>query len=375
MPDKRLRYVMIGGGPGSLMGPVHNRAVRLTDLAVPVGGFFSRNPEKNAAMADTLRLPPENILPDLDALLAALPSVQPDFAVVITPTIDHYEAVRRLLLAGFPVVCDKPLCSRPEEAEEIAELSERLHLPVMVTYTYAGYAMPAEARARVLSGSLGTIRLVTAEYRQDGLAKRAPGTNDPRAWRYDPELSRAFCIEDIGVHLEHMIRYVSGQKLTRLAARLMHFTPGTALDDNAFIWGTLDNGAEVSAICSKISVGKSNRLSFNVVGEKGSVEWRHDEPEILRLCMLNQPEQILRRGDPSLSDEAKARSLVPMEHPQGYTEAFSALYAAFCRTLLARRAGEPYTCDFPTARDGAIGIRFVDACLTSHAQENTWIDV
>lgn len=377
MAERPLRCVMIGGGPDSFMGPVHRQAMGLYGLAETVGGVFSRVPEKNVAMADILRLPSENIFPDLDALIAALPRLQPDFAVVITPTPDHFTPVSRLLRAGVPVVCDKPLCSTVAEAEEIADLAESLRLPMMVTYTYAGYAMPEEARDLVARGVLGPIRMVCGEYRQESLARKPPDApGAPRAWRFDAARTAAFCVEDIGVHLEYLIRHITGQAPKELSARLHSFTPGLQLDDNAFIWATLEQGAEVSAVCSKVSVGSHNRIVVQVIGEKGSVEWRHAEPELLRLCLVNEPERVLRRGEPGLCARARLRSRVPTEHPQGYMEAFSALYSDFCQVLRERAQGVVHTdYPFPTARDGALGVRFVHACLASHARNNARVTV
>lgn len=370
-----LRYIMIGGGPDSFMGPVHRRAIGLAGTAELIGGVFSRSNDKNAALAQSLRLDPATAFSDLGSLEAALPALKPDFAVVITPTPDHYAPVIRLLKAGVPVVCDKPLAASPAEAEEMVRLSESLNVPVMVTYTYSGYAMVAEARARVHSGELGNIRMVTAEYCQDSLARKPPeAPGQPRSWRYDTSRAAAFCVEDIGVHLEHLIRHITGQRPCEVAARLQHFTPGLALEDNAFIWATLDGGAEVSATCSKICVGRHNRICINVVGDKGALEWSHENHERLRLFPVNAPEMILRRGGPGLCATAQARSLVPMEHPQGYVEAFSALYTDFFTDLYARAQGQtPANPTYPTARDGLLGVRFAHACLQSNRNGKSFI--
>ncbi len=354
-----LRYIMVGGGPSSFMGPVHRRTLAMTGLARPVGGCFSRNAAKNAALAQSLGLPPEAALPDLDALVAAIPALKPDFAVVVTPTAEHYPALMALLRAGLPVVCDKPLCSSTAQAEEVAALSRSLGLPLMVTYTYSGYAMVEEARQRVISGALGALRAVTLEYRQDWMSRRFAGAEDKSAfWRADAARGRSCCVEDIGVHAEHMIRHVCGAPLQKVQARLQSFTPGTSLDDNAFIWADLPGGAAVSIWCSQICVGRHNQLTLNVVGEKGALEWRHAEPDVLRLWQVGQPEMILRRGDPALSPQARAMCLLPLEHPEGYQEAFAALYSAFCRHLQGDASAH-----FPTAEDGLQSLRFIDQCL------------
>ena len=43
---KKLRYGMVGGGPGSFIGDAHRRAINLDGQAELVAGCFSRTPEK-----------------------------------------------------------------------------------------------------------------------------------------------------------------------------------------------------------------------------------------------------------------------------------------------------------------------------------------
>ena len=383
MPDEPLRYVMIGGGPGSFMGPVHRRALAFVGRTRLVGGAFSRDPRKNASAAAALDLPGTAVFANPERLASALKNLRADFGVVVSPTSAHYEAVRLLLQAGLPVVCDKPLCADAARAEDLARLSRELDLPVMVTYTYSGFPMLAEARQRVLNGELGELRLVVAQYEQDWMTRRfAASEAKSRFWRADPARSSSCCVADIGVHLEHMIRFVTGRGLSAVSARLQSFTEGTSLDDNAFIHCRMEGGLEASLWCSQVCVGKHNQLTLKVVGGKGSLEWRHPDVDVLRLFRVGEPEAILRRGDPNLCEAARNRSFLPLEHPEGYGEAFAALYASFCRFLEERRAGcgrlekpgaEPGKPDFPTAADGAAGLRFVEACLQSHAQEGAWI--
>ena len=45
----KLRMGMIGGGEGSLIGPVHRMAARLDGMTLLVCGAFSSNPSVSAA--------------------------------------------------------------------------------------------------------------------------------------------------------------------------------------------------------------------------------------------------------------------------------------------------------------------------------------
>ena len=43
--SRSLRFGMVGGGPGSFIGAVHNRAATLDGMATLVAGAFSSDPK------------------------------------------------------------------------------------------------------------------------------------------------------------------------------------------------------------------------------------------------------------------------------------------------------------------------------------------
>ena len=51
---KKIRYGMVGGGPGAFIGGVHRRAAQLDGKFELVCGAFSSDPKKSAAMAEEL---------------------------------------------------------------------------------------------------------------------------------------------------------------------------------------------------------------------------------------------------------------------------------------------------------------------------------
>ena len=52
---KKIKMGMLGGGPGSFIGPVHRIAANLDGLIELVCGCFSSNPEKSAQTGDAPR--------------------------------------------------------------------------------------------------------------------------------------------------------------------------------------------------------------------------------------------------------------------------------------------------------------------------------
>ncbi|MDT7933515.1 MAG: hypothetical protein RQ833_02790 [Sphingomonadaceae bacterium] len=88
------------------------------------------------------------------------------------------------------------------EALELREVVARTSGHYALTYTYTGYLMVREARARVAARAIGRVRKVVVEYFQGWLAEPIERDGNKQAsWRVDPEKSGlGGCIGDIGVH-------------------------------------------------------------------------------------------------------------------------------------------------------------------------------
>jgi predicted dehydrogenase len=130
----------------------------------------------------------------------------------VTPNHEHFPAARAALLAGFPVMCDKPLALNLAEARELRTLVRKTGLLFGLTHNYSGYPMVKEARHRVAAGELGRIRRVVAEYPQGWLSSPLEATGQKQAeWRCDPARAGASCcVGDIGTHAAHLTEYVTG---------------------------------------------------------------------------------------------------------------------------------------------------------------------
>ena len=67
---RRLRLGVVGGGPGSFIGPVHRTAARLDDHYEVVAGVLSRDPERSRAAATAIGIAPDRAYGDHAELIA-----------------------------------------------------------------------------------------------------------------------------------------------------------------------------------------------------------------------------------------------------------------------------------------------------------------
>ena len=366
---------MVGGGVGSFIGPVHRAAIRMDDLADLIAGCFSRDAASNATAGAEFGVSPDRIYPDWRSLIAAEKG-RIDFLAVCTPNDSHYPIAKAALEAGINVMCEKPLSITSEEALDLERLAKRKRLILGVPFTYSGYPMVKLARDLVRRGELGTICKVVMEYQQGSFRKIdfSKPLDKRNAWKMDPKRSGRSCVvADIGVHGAHLIEYVTGLEIKRVAADLSSFAPGNRLDDDASILLRLSKGAKAVMVTSKVATGEENGIRLRVDGDKASLVWKVEEGTYLHVKYPFGPERIYKRNAPyiaELSSVSTRCSRIPAGHHEGFIEAFANHYREFCTAL---RGGTEY--DFPQARDGRRTIQFVDAALASSRAGGKWMSV
>lgn len=378
---RKIRYGMIGGGRGAFIGGVHRIAAAIDGQIELVCGAFSSDPERAKASGEDFFLDPARCYGSYEEMMekeAALPADQRmDFVSIVTPNHVHFPAAKAALEAGFHVLSDKPATFDLDEAKELAEIVKRTGKLYGLTHNYTGYPMIKQAREMVASGKLGKIRKVVAEYPQGWLATRLEAEGLKQAeWRTDPKRSGAAgCIGDIGTHTENLAEYVTGLKISELAADITTFVEGRALDDDGNMLLRFEGGAKGVLHASQISVGEENNLSLRVYGEKGGLEWHQNEPNTLLVKWLDEPIQIYRTSNGYLCEAAANASRTPPAHPEGYLEAFANLYTAFANHVRAVADGtdpDPAALDVPTIDDGVRGMAFVKAVVESSQNNAAW---
>jgi predicted dehydrogenase len=378
---RKLRMGMVGGGPGAFIGPVHKMAAELDGRIELVAGTFSHSWEKCRQAGETYRLDPERVYETCKGMLAA-ERARPDgidFVAVVTPNYLHLPVALDALENGFPVISDKPATATYPEALELEAAAKKAGLPYALTYVYSGYAMVREARALFASGQLGQVRKIVVEYFQGWFTQLLEATGQKQAvWRTDPKQNGpGGCIGDIGVHAFHLLEYVTGQQVTSLNAMLRTVVPGRLLDDDCSAFLRLENGASGILMASQVAAGEGNGLRLRVYGEKGSIDWRQEDPNRLHVKWHEGPEEIRTAGSSTsyLSQDARAVLRLPGGHPEGYIEAFAVLYREFADALLAWREGQanPMPATLPGILAGVRGMRFIERAIESSRSER-WVE-
>jgi myo-inositol 2-dehydrogenase/D-chiro-inositol 1-dehydrogenase len=180
------------------MGRNHLRAlagseqVRVTAIAEPAAGTRSTLPRTDAA-----------IHPSLDSMIDAGGL---DGVLVCVPSDLHLETVRRLVAAGLPILCEKPVGVAPQEAHEAARLTADASLPFQVGFWRRFVPALLHVRERVASGEFGGVYLVAC-FQWDG---QPPGA------QFRAHSGGIFV--DMGVHEFDQARWLTGQEVVALSS-------------------------------------------------------------------------------------------------------------------------------------------------------------
>lgn len=378
----RLNWGLIGGGEGSQIGGTHRIAAGLDGAFAFVAGALDVDPERGRAYALRLGIPKERAYGDWREMLEGEKgrADRIDLVTVATPNATHFEITRAFLMAGFDVLCEKPLTVSVEEAEELVKRAADAGRVCAVNYGYSGYPLVRHARAMVERGDLGGIRLVVAEFAYGHHGDAAADATNPRVrWRYDPKQAGiSSVLADAGIHALHMACFVTGQDVATLSADFASCVPGRQLEDDAFVAFRMTGGAVGRLWASSIAIGRMHGLTLQVYGEKGGLRFEQERPNQLYWTPVNEMTRIIERGVAGLSPPADRASRVTVGHPEGFVSAFGNIYADLAEVLRARkeaRPPDPLALWYPTAAQGRHSVAAVAAAAQSARQGGQWTPV
>ncbi len=180
------------------MGRNHLRAisdsheVRITAIAEPMEAARAALPPNHAA-----------IHVDLESMLTAggLEAV-----LVCVPSDYHLDTVKRLVAAGIPILCEKPVGVTAADAREAAELTSRAGLPFQVGFWRRFVPSLKRVRERIAAGELGEIYLVAC-FQWDG---------EPPSAYFRTHSGGIFI--DMGVHEFDQTRWLTGQEFGAISS-------------------------------------------------------------------------------------------------------------------------------------------------------------
>jgi len=382
--EQPIRWGMVGGGRGSQIGSIHRASALRDGLFQLVAGAFDIDPERGKEFGTHLGVDPKRCYADYKKMFEEESKRNDGIQAVsiTTPNKFHYEQAKAALLSGLHIVCEKPLCFKSSEAEDLKNIAKQQNLVICVTYGYTGSLLVHQARKMIENGELGEIRIINTQFahgfHSEEVEKKDPGTK----WRVTPEISGStYVLGDIGTHALFLAEVmVPGLEIKNLLCTRQSFVASRKpLEDNATVLINFTNNAVGTLWCSAVNAGSTHQQKIRVIGSKASIEWWDEHPNQLKFEIQGQPAQILDRGMGYLhsEDPAVASNRIGAGHAEGLFESWANLYHRFGIAIHAKLVGDDSLADnlwYPGIDAGINGVRFLEKCVESADNGSIWVD-
>jgi len=322
-----LKLGFIGGGLSSSIGRVHFIASQLDGNWKVVSGFFSRDEKINEDTAKLWNIDKNRTYNSLEKFIT-LESEKVDAVVILTPAPRHLEDIVKVMGAGIPIICEKPMTSTLSEALLIKEKANGRNNLLNVTYNYSGYPMVRELKSLVEMGKLGEIYKIDFEMPQEGFVRINPNTgelNKPKEWRLNDGDIPTICL-DLGVHLHHLANFITNKEPTHVMGKFSKSQTYENTVDDVMVWLKYENGLSGSFWMSKSALGSRNDLKIRIYGTKASAIWEHSNSENLLISHKDGSRVNLDRSTQSALCGKYRYNRYTIGHPSGFIEAFANLY-------------------------------------------------
>src|SRR5437764_4040097 len=174
---------------------------------------------------------------DLQAFLAA-PGLQSVY--VAAPNHAHRALVEAAARAGKPVLCEKPMATRIEDAEAMVAACHRAGVRYATAFDQRFHAAHRALAELVGEGRLGTITAIRIVY-ACWLPANWAGDN----WRIDPRRAGGGALIDLAPHGLDLASYLLGETLVEVAAMGQARVHRYAVEDGAMLMARSQSGVMV----------------------------------------------------------------------------------------------------------------------------------
>lgn len=144
-------------GSGSIVHTILDQ-VKITE-GIRLTAVYSRTEEKGRLLAAEYGA--DRVYTELDAFLA---DEEMNTVYIASPNLLHYEQTKKALLAGKHVICEKPFCTKAEQARELTALAKEKKL-FLADAVPTAFLPNLEVLKRELP-KVGKVKLVLGNYSQ-----------------------------------------------------------------------------------------------------------------------------------------------------------------------------------------------------------------
>ena len=267
-------------GSGSIVHSILDNVSKVEGIRL--AAVYSRSEEKGRTLAEEYGV--SKVYTDMDAFLQ---DEEINFVYIATPNLLHYEQTKRALLAGKNVICEKPFCTKAQQAEELVTLAKEKQLFLVDAVPTA--FLPNFDILKAQLPKIGKIKLVLANYSQYSsrydqlLQGEVPNI-------FNPEYAGG-CLMDINFYNVYLNVALFGMPMTTMYYPNIY---GSLTDTSGIIMMRYEGFVSQSA-GAKDTWGVN---SFQIEGEKGYIYIKDGSNGIAEVKVVTkQGEETLNEQD------------------------------------------------------------------------------
>ena len=180
-------------------------------------------------------------------------------AIIATPHSSHFDIAKNLLSSKIAILCEKPLCERKCEVEQLQEIANRNNVPLCVNNTRRLFHSNKKIKSMIEKGELGKLKYISY------VEGNKFGWESETDFYVNPKSTNKGVVLDIGAHAIDLLCWFTNSRMKIVEA----------IDDSH---GGPESVARIKAIASGCEIEiLLNRLydlesNITIVGSNGTIK-------------------------------------------------------------------------------------------------------
>ncbi|MDZ5711067.1 Gfo/Idh/MocA family protein [Jeotgalibacillus haloalkalitolerans] len=234
-----------------------------------------------------------------------------DAVSVCTPNHLHAPVSIAALEAGKHVLCEKPMATSEQEADDMIAAAEKAGKLLMIGHNQRFVASHQKAQEWIASGELGKVYSFRTAFGHPGPEGWSADGKD--SWFFKKDEAFIGAMGDLGVHKTDLIRYILGEEMTEVAAMVeTSAKENTDVDDNAVLVLKTESGIIGTLAASWSYVAEDNATV--IYAEKGVLRLEDDPEYSVVLQKADGTKEELSLGKIQSNDEGGQVSTGVIDH-------------------------------------------------------------
>lgn len=191
--------------------------------------------------------------------------------------------------AGKHVLCEKPMATSREEAEQMIEAAQKNGKKLMIAHNQRFVSSHQKAKELITSGEIGKIYSFRTVFGHGGPEGWSVDGRD--SWFFHKEAAFIGAMGDLGVHKTDLIRFLLGEEVVEVAGFVETSAKGdTDVDDNAVCILKTESGI-IGTLAASWSYNAEQDNSTVIYGEKATL-YLEDDPNYSLIVQYTNGEVV-----------------------------------------------------------------------------------